>query len=109
MGAMRSMRRRLKQKKAESQPQKSKEKLVAVAIVRDGVVHSKGFKEHWRLRASLDPNNFAPTEHVQGDTDGFLTSEDRFLDREQAQWVAFKAGQIRDVLPRPLLSSDLNW
>jgi hypothetical protein len=47
------------------------ERLVSVAIIRDGQTHH-GFKSHAELRASL--NDADPYKRNSGDTEGFWTS-----------------------------------
>ena len=85
------------------------ERLRAVAILRDGRVFERGFKSHWELRAALNPELMDYTQTIHGDVDGFITTSDRFVDRTEAQEVAFKAGQIHSMMRRPMLSSDINW
>lgn len=80
------------------------ERLVSVAIERDGEVH-KGFTSHSKLRRSLGDEN--PYEHTHGDIEGFWTSENRFLDRREANQVGHLAGQCA-LLTRQFLSSDVN-
>jgi hypothetical protein len=83
------------------------EKLVSVAIKRNGETHSRGFKSHSDLRAALgDPD---PYRKNMGDDEGFLTSEGRFVGRWEAGDIAALAGQIRSPMGRELLSSDINW
>lgn len=87
-----------------------KERLTAAAIIRNGETHSGGFREHWRIRASLGDTN--PTTSNLNDTEGFLTSTGRFVSRDEARQVAIACGQVdegwRDA-SRKLLSSDINW
>jgi hypothetical protein len=83
------------------------ERLISCALIRDGEVHSRGFKEHWSIRAALgdaDPYQKQPTDEY-----GFLTSEGRFVDREEGKIVAEGAGQVSPGMRRELLSSDVNW
>lgn len=82
------------------------ERLVAAALIRDGVTESRGFKEHWRIRAALgdaDPYQKSPADEY-----GFLTSTGRFVDRGEAMEVGYIAGQCQ-MMGRELLSSDVNW
>jgi hypothetical protein len=96
--------------RATRKPNPSKERLASAAIIRNGETHSGGFKEHWRIRASLGDEN--PTTSNLYDTEGFLTSAGRFVSRDEAREVALACGQIgqqwRDA-SRKLLSSDINW
>ena len=85
------------------------ERLRAVAIMRDGKVFDRGFKSHWQLRAALNPELMDHTQTIPGDVDGFITTADRFVDRAEAQEVAFAAGQINSLMRRPMLSSDISW
>lgn len=88
------------------------EKLTAAAIKRNGEVLERGFKSHWQLRAALDPSDPDPRMPKLGDTDGFVTSAGRFVDRDNAKAVAIAAGQISPMWKtgtRKLLSSDINW
>lgn len=88
------------------------ERLVAVAIERDGVVLNSGFKSHYDLRAAIGPAGADHSKHVEGDVDGFVTSTGRFVDRAGAKAVAIASGQIDEgwkQIRRDLLSSDINW
>lgn len=78
-----------------------KEKLVAVAIIRDGKTHH-GFKSHRELRQWLGDTDPAITQ--KGDREGFWTSTKRFVSRHEAKEVL--GGRWTQVA-RPLLSSDV--
>ena len=43
---------------------------------------------------------------TEKDIQGFLTSQDRFVDRKEAADIAYKAGQIKDITDC-LISEDL--
>ncbi len=91
-------------------PQKKVTRLVAAAIIRDGVVESRGFKSHYLIRAALGDKD--PSQKHPGDVEGFLTSEEKFVTREEALAIGIASGQlsIRYVgLQRDLLSSDIDW
>lgn len=81
------------------------ERLVSVAIKRDGEVHSRGFKGHAQLRAALGDD--MPGMPLPGDVDGFLTSTGRFVTRAEGKEVALAAGQCQPMA-RELLSSDID-
>lgn len=86
------------------------ERLVAAALIRDGVVESRGFKSHWKIRAAL--NDADPSRLNFSDEEGFLTSSGRFVDRYDAIAVGVEAGQLHRSwkgAERKLLSSDINW
>lgn len=89
----------------QSTSSKSAERLVSVAIKRDGVVHSSGFKGHAQLRAALGDD--LPGSPLAGDVDGFMTSTGRFVTRAEGKEVAIAAGQCRPMA-RELLSSDID-
>ena len=81
------------------------ERLTACALIRDGETHSRGFKEHWKIRAALgdaDPHTKRPTDEM-----GFLTSTGRFVNRHQARAIGAAAGQC-SASQRELLSSDVD-
>lgn len=84
------------------------ERLVSVAIIRGGEVHSRGFKSHGELRAALGDD--APYEQRRrpADQDGFLTSTGRFVDRREAVQIANASGQCHGRVGE-LLSSDIDW
>lgn len=84
---------------------KNVERLVAVAIQRDGETHH-GFKAHWELRASLGDEN--PHERTRGDREGFWTSAERFVGRYEASDIGLISGQVFGRV-RELLSSDVDW
>lgn len=82
------------------------EKLASVGIRREGKLHGQGFRSHYELRRSLgDPD---PLVSKMSDEDGFITSEGRFVDREEGREVALACGQV-SFASRRLLSSDVNW
>jgi hypothetical protein len=82
------------------------EKLTAVAIIRDGVTESRGFKSHWELRYAMKDEN--PQKGLPGDIEGFITSTGRFVTRHEAKSIAAEAGQAQPTI-RDLLSSDIDW
>lgn len=93
-----------------AKPKVEHERLVAAAIIRDGVVESRGFKSHWQIRAALGDED--PTENFRGDPEGFLTSAGRFVTRDEARAVGVVSGQLSPMWKtavRPLLSSDIDW
>jgi hypothetical protein len=88
------------------------ERLKAAAILRDGKVLERGFRSHYQLRQAIDPDDPDPRMGQLGDTDGFITTNGRFVDRDEAREVALAAGQIHPswkTAARKLLSSDINW
>lgn len=86
------------------------ERLECCAIKRDGEVHSRGFKEHWKIRSSLrdeDPHTKNPK-----DEEGFLTTMGRFVGRREAKQIAIACGQLPSIwekVGREVLSSDIDW
>jgi hypothetical protein len=93
----------------EFKPDPNAERLVSVAIQRDGEVHSRGFKSHYALRAALGDK--FPQQHHPDDVEGFMTSEGRFVDRHDAKHIAVNSGQIPPSWQksgRRLLSSDID-
>lgn len=82
------------------------ESLTAAALIRDGVTESRGFKEHWLIRAALGDAD--PYQKNPADTYGFLTSTGRFVTRHEAMIIGAAAGQCQKM-GRELLSSDINW
>lgn len=100
-----NLAKRFRVKRAKS-PLQDGERLIACAIIRNGVTESRGFKEHWRIRAALGDSN--PHESNTGDQEGFITSNGRFVNRYEARLIAEEAGQAVASI-HPLLSSDINW
>lgn len=102
--------RRAQERKAKVPPSPARaaptERLVACALIRDGVTHSRGFKEHWQIRAALGDAN--PHTKNPADEYGFITDAGRFLTRREAVKVGAAAGQCQ-MMERELLSSDINW
>jgi len=89
----------------ESRAESLAERLTACALIRDGETHSRGCKEHWKIRAALgdaDPHKKNPTDVM-----GFITSTDRFVNRHEARAIAAAAGQCSPS-QRELLSSDVD-
>lgn len=87
--------------------QQSAERLVAVALIRNGETHH-GFKSHSELRASLGDED--PYTANTSDQCGFWTSDDRFVSRQVAVIIGVGAGQLPPDwlnVRRELLSSDV--
>lgn len=82
------------------------ERLISVAIIRDDVTHDNGSRSHYALRDFMGDECPNTTRH--GDLEGFMTSQGRFVDREEAKLVGEESGQCQPQ-GRPLLSSDINW
>lgn len=82
------------------------ERIVSVAIIRNGVTESRGFHAHWELRAALGDD--MPSQRRPGDDEGFLTDQGRFVSRWEAAAIAYKAGQCSSA-DRELLSSEVDW
>jgi hypothetical protein len=83
-----------------------REHLVAAAIqLPDGTVESRGFKEHWRIRAILNYED--PYKEGFDNEEGFLTNTGRFVDRHEAREIGARAGQCMRTA-RKLISSDVD-
>ena len=62
----------------------TKEKLVACAIRRDGVLHVGTKAGHSEIRQRLGDSD--PTRRALGDEEGFVTNDSlRFVDRDEAR------------------------
>jgi hypothetical protein len=86
--------------------------IVAVAIIRDHEVISRGFRSHYELRQALNPELHDHSIAKPGDVEGFVTSLGRFVNRRDAKGVAIASGQISDrwkTVERDVLSSDIRW
>ena len=81
-------------------------RLVSCAIIRDGVTHSYGFKNHADIRSRLGDED--PYKSNPADCEGFLDEEGTFLTRHQANSVASRTGQCQSMMRR-MLSSDIDW
>lgn len=86
-------------------PTQKVERLVACAIIRDGVTHSYGFRSHAEIRRRLGDSD--PYKSQRSDREGFITSNDRFVSRQEAKVIGVESGQCSDM-SRELLSSDVN-
>lgn len=89
------------------------EKLVDVAIIRGDQTHHNGSRSHSQLRAAINPPDVSPLcAGMEGDENGFWTSNGRFVDRDEAKTIALKSKQIGPMwekTTRMLLSSDIDW
>lgn len=88
------------------------ERLITVAIKRNGKIHDRGFRSHYQLRIAMNPDDAFPNETKSGDVDGFMTCCGRFVDRDDALKIAIEAGQVHaswKTATRKLLSSDVLW
>ena len=84
------------------------ETVVAAAIQWQGITISlpKPARHSHILWAALD--DLLGKEHVAVSTQGFLTSEGRFVNRIEAKNIAYIAGQIKETPnPTQLFSEDL--
>ena len=82
------------------------EKLLSCAILHGDGQISKGFKSNYELRSSLGYENASCFK--RGDIPGFWTSDQRFVERNEAMNIAYHAGQIRQIQEREFLSSDVD-
>lgn len=83
----------------------SPERLTACYIRRDGETYSYGFRSHYDIRKRLGDAD--PLASKPGDEEGFITSEDRFVSRDEANRIGATAGQcVR--MERKFLSSDVD-
>lgn len=91
----------------KSQPARNVERLTSCAILlADGTV-LKGHRSHYMLRSNAGWDN--PSQHARGTQDGFWTSEERFVSREDGLRIAKRSGQVPERFDRELLSSDILW
>lgn len=93
-------------------------KIVAAAIIRDGKVYSNGHQSHALIREELGDKH--PYMSQLLDTEGFLTSDGSFYDRESSKLIAYNASQLK-LMPhnrekwtsvwskRKLNSHDIIW
>lgn len=81
-------------------------RLVSAAIIRDGKTHSNGFRSHADIRGMLGDEDAYVSK--RSDEEGFLTSNDEFVDRYTAAEIGYRAGQVLDSGVR-LLSSEVTW
>ena len=79
-------------------------RIVSCGIMRDGEIH-KGYRSHADIRRQLGDEN--PYLFKKTDTEGFITSEGLFVDRDIAKHIASAAGQCTHMA-RELLSSDIH-
>ena len=89
----------------QSSESPGQERLVACGIIRDGVTHSYGFKSHAEVRRRMGDEDPYTSKH--GDEEGFITSNDRFVSRREANFIAVEVGQSV-LMDRKFLSSDVN-
>lgn len=85
------------------------ERLTACAIIRDNKIHSGGHLSHGAIRYHMfgDAEPYAHRPRPT-DTEGFLTSTGRFVDRREAVQIANASGQCHGRVGE-LLSSDIDW
>lgn len=85
------------------------ERITACAIIRDNKIHSGGHLSHGAIRYHMfgDAEPYAHRPRPT-DTEGFLTSTGRFVDRREAVQIANASGQCRGRVGE-LLSSDIDW
>lgn len=82
------------------------ERLTGVAIHRDGLNHTMLKGSHAQIRARLGDED--PYTSNPNDIEGFITSHNRFVTRDEAKSIGDAAGQCRPMA-RTLLSSDISW
>lgn len=90
-------------------PKKDQERLMGVAIIRKGTETRMDQGSHYQIRMRLG-DDFPDQSRVwDGDQEGFWTSKDRFVDRDEGQELAVESGQISGKMERVMLSSDIRW
>ena len=62
---------------------------------------------HRLLREKMADQGLAYSD--LSDVEGFVTTEGRFIDRDEAKKIALVCGQIKYDSGRELLSSDIDW
>ena len=85
------------------------ERLISAAIERNGQIW-KGHKSHWELRDAR--GDLDASRRQMDDNEGFWTSNDRFVTRDEARKIGLASGQLPPMWARggrELLSSDINW
>lgn len=105
MGSYTDRLRRRKKSVPKRTPDFDGEKLVSCAIRREEAIH-RGFRSHYDLRRSLGDEE--PSRPLPGDEEGFWTSQERFVNREQGNRIASNSGQC-PIMRREMLSSDIDW
>ena len=96
-----------------SDVQGSMERIVGVALMRNGamLMGNGKYTSHAELRHAINPSLFC-SESVKGDIEGFVTSRDRFVNRDEAKSVGVASGQLRPIWKNSnmkLLSSSIDW
>lgn len=97
------------EKRLRDRAKAKSDRLVSVAIQRDGKVHS-GLRSHYELRRSM--NDINPASSNPYDIEGFMTAKGSFVTREQAVPIGVAAGQLHPSWAgshRRLLSSNIDW
>lgn len=98
--------------KEETTPKKAEanvERLLCCAIIRDGTTVA-GEHSHASIRSRLGDKDIY--ESKDGDQEGFYTTKDRFVTRDEAKEVGVASGQLSEGwlgTRRQLLSSDIDW
>lgn len=86
-----------------------KERIVSVAIKRNGKVCDVDASRHSHRELRQSLGDVDPDFSKWDDVDGFLTNTGRFLNRREAVDVALASGQIRRPKAHLLSSDILQW
>lgn len=84
-------------------------KIVAVAIEFRGKIYSLPAPNRHHHLIKLIYESCKLEGSVNGETQGFLTDEGAFVEREEAARIAIKAGQIEKLIHGPDLFSEDLW
>jgi hypothetical protein len=95
-----------RQQRRLKEAQSKMERLIGVAIIRDGIMYDMRRGSHSQIRAKLGDEDIYTSNPA--DTEGFVTDKQRFVTRGQAQQLGIANGQCR-TSSRMLLSSDIDW
>lgn len=83
------------------------ERLVSCAIRLENGQCLRGTRDHYTLRSNAGWDD--PTKTKPGTTDGFWTSNNRFVTRHEGRILARACGQVPERYDRELLSCDIEW
>lgn len=83
--------------------------IVAAAILHGAVISLPAPARHHTILQSRDMEMSIDSTSVPPANQGFLTSEGKFVNRVEAFYIAYRAGQIGDKDGNPRLFSEDLW
>lgn len=85
------------------------EKITAAAVLHGAAISLPPPARHHTILQTMDLQMHIDTTTVLPTAQGFVTSEGRFVNRVEAYYIAWSAGQLKEPKQTPTLYSEDLW